>query len=115
MGCDIHLHTEVKIEGKWRHYSCPGVLRDYRMFEKMAGVRGDVENAIVAPKGLPLDSTFLTRLDAKRMQGDGHNASWFNPEEIKELYEWLKPYSYHNYPDDFFGWCFGNGWNSDHS
>ena len=114
MGCDIHLHTEVKINGGWYHYSCPNVPRNYRMFEKMAGVRGDVAEAIVAPKGLPESSTFLTRLSHGLMDLDAHTASWLSWDEIKELYEWLKPYTWQNYPDDFFGRCFGNGWNYDH-
>lgn len=27
MGCDIHLHIEVKINGAWEHYATPRVDR----------------------------------------------------------------------------------------
>ncbi len=37
MGCDIHLHTEVKIANVWHRYGCPSVDRNYRVFAKMAG------------------------------------------------------------------------------
>lgn len=48
MGCDIHLHQEVKINGEWHHYRLAEMPRNYEVFEKMAGVRGDVKNAIAA-------------------------------------------------------------------
>lgn len=63
MGCDIHLHTEVKINGVWHHMGAPSVPRNYRLFAKMAGVRG-IETPIAEPRGLPGDATLLTRRDA---------------------------------------------------
>lgn len=60
MGCDIHLYIEhvpfadrdgglywVNFGGRFN----PG--RDYAMFGKLAGVRGEGRNAIVPPRGLP--------------------------------------------------------------
>ena len=46
MGCDIHLHAEIKVNGKWEHYAHPHIRRDYRLFAKMASVRN-------APYGHP--------------------------------------------------------------
>ena len=41
MSCDIHLHVEVKVNGKWLHYDKVGMHPFfYEMFAKMAGVRG---------------------------------------------------------------------------
>jgi hypothetical protein len=88
MGCDIHLHIEVKIGDQWHHYGTPSIGRDYNLFEKMAGVRGAVDAAISPPKGLPKDCTFLTWLDHKMMKVDAHSASWLGPEEIDALEEW---------------------------
>ena len=90
MGCDIHLHIEVKIDEKWEHYSAPSVSRFYRMFEKMAGVRGSVNNAISPPKGIPSDISVITKLDYRRWQDDAHSESWLDLKEIQELDVWLR-------------------------
>lgn len=90
MGCDIHLHIEVKLNGKWEHYSCPQIGRYYDMFERMAGVRGEVENAISEPKGLPTHLNAVTQYDADRWGSDGHSHSWLGIEEIVLLKDWLK-------------------------
>lgn len=90
MGCDIHLHIEVKINGKWEHYHNPQVPRLYSLFEKMAGVRGSVKNAIVAPRGIPQDVSVITKFDYERMGSDGHSHSYLNAAEIDELDRWAK-------------------------
>lgn len=87
MGTDVHAHFEIKVDGKWLHYSQPRVEQDYLLFEKMAGVRGNVENAIVPPRGLPGDISETTRLEAKWWGMDGHNHSWLSSREFKELHE----------------------------
>lgn len=86
MGCDIHGHFEVKIGGKWEHYSTTNIWRDYSLFEKMAGVRGDINKAISPPKGLPDDISIITKLDADRWGIDGHHHSWLSSSEFKVLY-----------------------------
>lgn len=110
MACDIHVHTEVKIEGQWRHYGTPDVARNYELFEKMAGVRGAVENAIIPPKGLPCDATFETKFDAARWGVDGHSHSWLSHAEIKKLCAWFTT----QYPkvriETYFGFLYGNSW-----
>lgn len=89
MGCDIHLHIEVKVKDKWEHYACPSVDRWYRLFEKMAGVRGGVANAMSEPKGLPNDINKLTAIDRERWGRDAHSCSWLSKEEIVKLEEWV--------------------------
>lgn len=87
MGCDIHLHIEVKINGQWEHYAHPLIDRNYRLFALMAGVRNrDDITPVSLPKGLPDDITPLTRYDAEDYWGrDGHSHSYFTKEEIAEL------------------------------
>jgi hypothetical protein len=89
MGCDIHLHTEVKIGGQWHHYSAPEIDRDYTLFGKMAGVRGGGD-PIAPPRGLPADVSAVTALDATYWDADGHHHSWLGAAEIWELEEWLR-------------------------
>ena len=58
MGLDIHAHFEIKVKGKWLHYSQPNIYRNYSLFDKMAMVIGDDEGGMEA-KGLPNDIKFL--------------------------------------------------------
>lgn len=89
MGCDIHLHIEVKIDGQWHHYGHPAIERSYRLFEKMAGVRGDAAKALIPPRGIPSDATFLTTFNYELWEGDAHTPSWLGVREIMELEDWL--------------------------
>lgn len=110
MGCDIHVHTEVLVDGKWEHYGAPCVERWYKLFEKMAGVRGDLSNAIRPPRGLPNDCSVLTKLDADDEGEDGHSWSWFDQEDIRALYAWWGTQGYELPIESEFGYLFGNGW-----
>jgi hypothetical protein len=115
MGCDIHLHTEVKINGVWHHYGTPSVDRNYQLFAKMAGVRGD-ERPIAEPRGLPSDATELTKYDCRQWDRDGHTHSYLTAEEIYQLMEWGKAQGFYGKPlpafweGNQFGWLFGNDW-----
>jgi len=87
MGCDIHLHSEVKINGQWHHYLKNRIERDYRLFAKMASVRNE-DNKIMPiskPKGLPNDISLITKIDADQLGKDGHSHSWLGIEEIRQL------------------------------
>ena len=111
MGCDIHLHTEVKIDGVWHHMGAPSVPRSYRLFAKMAGVRG-AEAPIAEPRGLPDDATPLTRLDFARWGRGAHTPSWLGAAEIAELQDWLRDSCDQVWPERDLGWgyLFGNSW-----
>ena len=118
MGCDIHVHTEVKINGEWHHLGHPQVDRHYALFAKMANVRnrGDI-TPIAEPRGLPADITFLTKLDAERWAGDAHSHSYLSPDEIEQLEEWYVEESKKHAPDQYhyiereFDYLFGSSWN----
>lgn len=91
MGCDIHLHIEVRIKGVWEHWGCPRIDRDYAMFARMAGVRGENEEGQIAErKGVPHDMTNLTKIDYEDYGTDAHSASWFNWQEIQIFSKWLR-------------------------
>lgn len=91
MGCDIHLHIEVKLEGQWFHLGNPSPCRNYWCFTKLAGVR-NVKGVIpiVLPRGLPEDISTVTRVLAKRWEDDGHSWSWIDADEIAEFCDWYR-------------------------
>ena len=108
MGCDIHIHSEIKVGGKWLHYDQPECERDYDLFEKMAGVRGELRNAIAPPRGLPEDANETTKFDAKRWGSDGHSHSWLSASEIAELAEWQEKQGKRPFEAEWDHWLFGN-------
>lgn len=120
MGCDIHAHTEVKINGQWHHYAALYIDRNYDLFGRMADVRTREDiKPISKPRGVPDDISFLTRFDMERWGRDGHSHSWLSGEEIESLTEWHKNLPYRDTStreDDYFwvnrhfGFLFGNGW-----
>lgn len=93
MGCNSHL--TVEIQGQWLHAPNAWTTyaldipesRDYRLYEAMAGVRGEDENALVAPRGIPADASDVVVYWAKRDDGDGHTHSWLYPKEFHNAVE----------------------------
>lgn len=91
MGCDIHLHIEIKLNGRWEHFGCPNIDRNYSLFSKMAGIRQVVGvAAITQPKGLPKDLTCITQFDADYWKDDRHGESWLDKHEIVQLSNFLE-------------------------
>lgn len=88
MGCDIHLHIELKIDGRWHHYGAPDVARNYELFGKLAGVRNTEVTPISPPKGLPGDLTLITQLSYAVWKPDAHSMSWLGTDEIMQLEDW---------------------------
>jgi hypothetical protein len=96
MGCDIHTHIEIKVNGTWEHWACPDIRRWYELFEFLAGVRGEVEKAIVPPKGFPSDASVLTKMDYDYYGADAHTPSWLGWKELDKLSAWLENYAKEN-------------------
>lgn len=107
MGCDIHMHIEVQIAGKWEHFSAPDIRRHYALFGKLAGVRNQDIKPISEPRGLPEKPSAITWLDLRYWASDGHTYSWLTGAELEEVDRWM----FKNH-DTFgvFGYLFGNGW-----
>jgi len=93
MSCDIRLHSEVKINGVWRHHSEAKIRSNYPLFAKMANVRNDFGiEPISEPKGLPDDATDLTVLHSEVFFSSGHSHSWLSAMEIAELHHFIEKY-----------------------
>ena len=92
MGCDIHMHIEVKINDKWEHWSAPNMPRCYPLFNKLAGVRAydDSIKPISEPRGLPDDLSTPTKVAYEWERCDAHDTSWINKEEIDVLEQWVR-------------------------
>ncbi len=109
MGCDIHLHVEVKIKGKWQHFAQLRPRRDYHLFGKMAGVRDEDPVPISNKRGLPADATELTLFDAELWGDDGHNHGYIKAEEMRQLTEWYQSQWPGNWFESWVGvYLFGN-------
>lgn len=69
MGCNIHVHIEVKKNDIWYHFSAPRVDRNYILFAVIAGVRMDTlresDRNSIKPVAkihqLPDDISFVTQ------------------------------------------------------
>ena len=113
MGCDIHVHVEFKIRGKWLHYNRPNVNRNYALFAAMAGVRAfeDSDPPIAEPRGIPKNATETTKFDFKRYGEDAHTPSWLSCKEMAVLEKQAAEfYGEKAGPWDMardFGWFFG--------
>ena len=115
MGCDIHAHSELKIEGKWYHLDSLNIDRNYALFAKMADVRNnwDKFEPISKPKGLPKDASFMTKFLCAEYGSDGHSHSYLTSKEFMKLSEWAKEHwgefwaGHKFYSPDHFGYLFG--------
>lgn len=76
MGCDIHAHTEVKINEEWHHLCYANFGRSYFMFARLAGVRNCEGVDHPEPRGVPHDMSKLTRLDYESYGRDAHTSSY---------------------------------------
>lgn len=110
MGCDIHLHTEIKLNGEWYGYGAPNILRSYKLFGKMAGVRSDEVEPISMPKGLPDDCSKVVKFASDKMGIDGHSHSYLTADEILELEDWYAREFNDIFPERQWGYFFGNSW-----
>jgi hypothetical protein len=124
MGCDIHLHTEVKIGGTWHHYSHPSVEKSRELFVKMAGGKDEHDDPdivpISEPRGLPDDISVITRIDHAHC-GEGYTQaeSWLSSAEIVQLFEWIEGgmgiRDRWKWCQENFGLCFGGYWRYIHT
>lgn len=86
MGCDIHLHAEVKVDDRWEYFGNHSFGRYYTVFAYMAqcGRNANIE-PIVDNKGFPENANPLTRLYIGDHLDDLHSHTWLDKEEIANL------------------------------
>lgn len=112
MGCDIHMFVEAKNKSdKWVMVDKPEVNRNYGLFEKMAGVRGEDYNAIAQPRGLPDNASEGTMLHYVYWSEDAHTESYLKLSEIEQLMKWIDKQTGMGFCP--LGFMFGNGFTLD--
>jgi hypothetical protein len=105
MGCDIHMYSETKIDGKWvcdqaqsfseevlkdpngRSYmdsqmDSLDIWRNYALFGYLAQVRQDWDEGF-EPRGVPDDCSVAVQCMINQWDSDGHSHSWLMVPEIK--------------------------------
>jgi len=116
MGCDIHLHYEIKKGNKWKYIDWKKDLqsedkdyytelfnhplyvgRNYDLFSILANVRNGYGFAgcktsggfapIDFPRGLPDDISDMVKEEAEHWEGDAHSHSWLYLQELTS-YNW---------------------------
>lgn len=73
MGCDIHLITEIRKDGRWKYVpEVPTSICNsgYKVYAAIAGVRDAFGNCIFEPKGLPKD------ISGKRFRWISHRGAY---------------------------------------
>ena len=108
MDCDIHAHVEIKIKGRWEHYSCPLIPRSSLVFERICGVRGEVKNAIAAPRGLPKNLNIVTQMMVDEWDSDGHDHTWLTAKELDGLIDWVEKHIDNMWQHHHLGYLAGN-------
>ena len=117
MGCDIHTYTEVKYNGEWVLLTQGHVRRSYVLFTCMAGVRGDKEDVLFEPRGLPEDISVGTRMFRQYDGSEAHTFSWLTQDELKQCLveverrckSWYSESIAYQEISTEFGYLFGNG------
>ena len=122
MGCDIHFHTEVKINGQWEHKGHPDIGRNYPLFALLANVRNNGNTTPISePRGLPNDASVLTKFISDKYGSDGHSHSYIVSNEMVQLEEFIKDQiedgwfgerrsSSVSYPENLLGYLMGHSW-----
>lgn len=90
MGCDIHVHVEVRVDDEWLHYSNPIVDRDYELFAYMGGARSDGFGFTPISDGrpLPADMSAVTAACYAHEKSDAHTEGFLCGKEIADVEKW---------------------------
>lgn len=85
MGCDIHLHLEAKINGRWEHAGeFQDTWRCYHFFSFLAECgRGGGQSPLIENRGLPANINPFTAQDLEYE----HSCSWLTEEEFQNAHK----------------------------
>lgn len=99
MGCDIHIRTEVKRNGKWenadfykkigQNFNIVEIYdgRSYSLFTILAGRNyNEVMKPMSQPRGIPKDATNEYKELCELWDGDGHSHSYLTLRELEQVF-----------------------------
>ena len=120
MGCDIHMHVEVKIDNQWHYYGELHIRRHYALFDRLSHVRGYNYEGIAKNRGIPTDASAVTRVHFNSWGQDAHSEGYLTSEEIKDFIPiWNSQTRRYDHPQNlpFFyaedlRYFFGNGYDN---
>jgi len=114
MGCDIHMVTEVKVDGTWYAYGTPDIPRSYKLFGQLAGVRRP-EYRMFSPKGFPTNASLIARKLFESLDVDAHTPSYLTAAEIRTFCEAQDDPWAVEAPDGYrIGYLDGNSWTDEY-
>ena len=84
MSRDIHFHTEIKIGGKWEHYSQPRIPQVEPLFAYL------LQGPFL--RGLPVDRSYMTEFCARyeQKQMSTHSYGFITSDEVKALEVYIR-------------------------
>lgn len=105
MGCDIHIHVEIKSNNEWHHFegnhftisdwekeytgndkgNAPFDWRGYNMFGFLAGVRRDFTPIKEPTYEIPKDASKDIKQKWEDWKEDGHSCSYLTARELFEF------------------------------
>lgn len=100
MGFEIKAHIECSIDDQWHHYSCPNILRNYKLFDFLGA---DLSNHVVGNrdkfllKGLPHDISAVTQIAYNKDEAGLFDPSWITIGELETVIENFPELSSFNY------------------
>ena len=86
----IHMHLEVKKDGKWFYYAAPDIPRDAAFFDLVSGVCLQMK-PVASPRGLPSGTdggvSEVTRMcyETDRRRYRLHHAGWLGSHDLAGL------------------------------
>ena len=104
MGCDIHIHVERLVDGKWQYVTKPDCHPDttnewhvddwyhgrcYTLFGLLAGVRAHQYEPFKEPRGVPNDRSNEYQDVVDDWGHDGHTHSWYTLHELEDA-DWYQ-------------------------
>lgn len=89
MGCDIHFYVErINSKNKWSSVSEKFYIsRSYTLFGVLAGVRSDLFEPFIEPRGIPNDVSSKIKREFKSWSGDAHTPSYIFLNELLDFKE----------------------------
>jgi len=93
---DLIVHIEIKMEGKWRHYTRAFPERNYGLYgliskeyfnSKSDGLDSTKIRPLFPTRGIPENATYLTIKEHHKHGSDSHYPSWLDAEDLIKLRE----------------------------